>query len=262
MGTFQSFPRGELRRLRMAWLRRNIVAVSLLLAGFILFAGVASFLVVAAEISGRWYILGLLQAGLAASALHVVNTAFLAHERRAVLQLRGAWGEDNTRSELQKAKRRRLVWGWVDSITLQAGDLDHVVITRSGGIVVLDSKWRSEVTPGIVAEMTASAQRTRVRTEALARTLLKSDRSARHRARAQPVTVTPAVVLWGAARHTVPSGHIVDGVHFLDGRELIRWLRQQDGQDVTRDAAADIIERLKQYRAVSLKSANKAPGQR
>ncbi len=109
-------------------------------------------------------------------------------------------GEDNTRSELQKAKRRRLVWGWVDSITLQGGDLDHVVVTRSGGIVVLDSKWRGSIDADAVAEMTASAKKAAIRAQGLARSMLKSERGAKHRARAQPVTVDAAVVLWGVRR--------------------------------------------------------------
>jgi hypothetical protein len=236
--------------------------VAALLAGFGLLLVVASVLLMLAEPPGRWYAMGVLHAGLTAAALHLINSAFLAHERGAILQLRGAWGEDNTRSELQKAKRHRLVWEWVDSITLQAGDLDHVVITRSGGIVVLDSKWRSEVTSGAVAEMAASAKRTRARAEALARTLLKADRSARHRAAAQPVTVTPAIVLWGAARQTVPQGHKVDDVHFLDGRELVRWLRHLDGQNITREAAKDLHERLRQYRDASFKAYETAAARR
>lgn len=258
MPTFHPFPRRELRRLRKAWLRRNAGVVSFLLGGFVLLVALASLLLLLTEWPARWYVMGLLHAGLTAAVLHLINSAFLAHERGAVLQLRGAWGEDNTRSELQKAKRRRLIWGWVDSITLQAGDLDHVVFTRAGGIVVMDSKWRSEVTPSAVAEMTASAKRTRLRAEALARTLLKSDRAARHRAATQPFTVTPAIVLWGAARQTVPKGHKVDDVHFVDGRELIGWLRHLDGQEITREAATDILERLTQYRATSFKASQTA----
>jgi hypothetical protein len=29
---------------------------------------------------------------------------------------------------------------------MQAGDLDHVVITRRGGLVAVDLKWRNKVT--------------------------------------------------------------------------------------------------------------------
>lgn len=68
--------------------------------------------------------IGLIHAGLMATFLHVVNTAILAHAPRGVFQLRGAWGEDSIRSELEHAKRKRLVRCWVDSIAVQAGDLD------------------------------------------------------------------------------------------------------------------------------------------
>ena len=188
-------------------------------------------------------------AGLLAAALHLVNSAFLAHEASAVWQLRGAWGEENTRSELQRAKRRRLVWGWVDSISLQGGDLDHVVVTRSGGIVVLDSKWRSSIDADAVAEMTASAKKAAIRAQGLARSMLKSERGAKHRARSQPVTVDAAVVLWGAARAMVKDGREVDGVRFVDGRKLVDWLLHLDGPPVPPDAAKELIEQLKTYRA-------------
>ncbi|WP_162251576.1 MULTISPECIES: nuclease-related domain-containing protein [unclassified Nocardioides] len=215
------------------------------------------------DLPGRWYLLGFLHAGLAAAALHLCNSAFLAHEGTAVWQLRGAWGEENTRSELQKAKRRRVIWGWVDSITLRDGDLDHVVVTRSGGIVVLDSKWRSAVDARSIAEMTASAKRAGARAQGLARTLLKSERGVKHRASAQPVTVVSVVVLWGAVRQTVPDGHEVDGVHFVDGRKLVPWLRQLGGPSVPSEAARDVLEQLKDYRATAFKAAQeRAPGRR
>ncbi len=45
--------------------------------------------------------------------------------------------------------------------------------------------------------------------------MLKRETGARHRTRAQSVSVTAAVVLWGAARTDVPSDATVDGVRFL-----------------------------------------------
>lgn len=254
MGAVPSYPRRELGRLRMAWLRRNQRLVLMLFVGTIVLAGLTSLPLLVVPAPGRWYLLGLLHAGLGAAVLHLLHSAFLAHERGAIFQLRGAWGEENTRSELQRARRRRLIWGWVDSITLRVGDLDHVVITRSGGIVVLDSKWRSEVTPDAVADMTASATRTRVRAEALARTLLKADRSGRHRGPGA-IKVTPVVVVWGPARLTLPKGHAIGDVHFVDGRDLVGWLRRLDGQQVAREAAADLIQRLEEYRKSALVAA-------
>ncbi|XBB67204.1 nuclease-related domain-containing protein [Nocardioides sp. WV_118_6] len=251
MRTIHPYPRRELRRMQRAWLRRNRWLV---VFAVVFFGMVAALMTVTLALTGlpvRWYLIGVAHAGIVALVLHVLNSAFLAHEGAAVFQLRGAWGEENTRSELQRAKRRRIIWGSVDSITLQAGDLDHVVVTRAGGVVVLDSKWRTAVTPEIVAEMTASARRTASRAQGLARTLLRSERGVRHRAPTPPVTVVAAVVLWGGARATVPDGHQVDGVHFIDGRKLVPWLRTLDGHVVSKEAANDLLARLREYRATT-----------
>lgn len=262
MRSFQPFPRRELKRLRRRWLRRNWGIVAFLLVGFALMAALVSYGVAMTGLVGRWYAIGVFHAGLLAAALHLVNSAFLAHEASAVWQLRGAWGEENTRSELQKAKRRRLVWGWVDSITLQGGDLDHVVVTRSGGIVVLDSKWRSSIDADAVAEMTASAKKAAVRAQGLARSVLKSERGAKHRARAQPVTVDAAVVLWGAAREMVKDGREVDGVRFVDGRKLVDWLRRLEGPPVPPEAAKELLAQLTAYRSSAFKAAERRAAER
>lgn len=263
MRSFQPFPRREYNRLRRLWLRRNWGIVAFLLVGFALMAALVSVPIANTDLPIRWYVIGLFHAGLLAAALHLVNSAFLAHEGAAVWQLRGAWGEENTRSELQKAKRRRVVWGWVDSITLQVGDLDHVVLARSGGIVVLDSKWRSSIEADSMAEMTASARKAAIRAQGLARSLLKSERGVKHRASGQPVTVVAAaVVLWGAARQAVPDGTEVDGVHFVDGRKLVGWLRQLGGPEVPADAAKDILEQLTAYRGTAFKAVQSRASER
>lgn len=83
---------------------------------------------------------------------------------------------------------------------------DLCVPRSSGGIVVLDSKWRSSTDADAVAEMTASAKKAAIGAHGLARSMLKSERGAKHRTRAQPVNVEAAVVLWGAAREMVKDG--------------------------------------------------------
>jgi hypothetical protein len=194
-----------------------------------------------------WWLLGLFQATVVAIYLHALHAAFLAHDREAIWHLRGAWGEDNTRSELQRAKRKRLIWGWVDSIDLQAGDLDHLVVTRRGGLVAIDSKWRNEATDTV--DMAQAAHRVRLRAEGVARTVLKAERGARHRGKSNPLRVIPVVVLWGAAQHHVPDRAQVSGIDFVPGRRLLRWLRTLDGEPVDKLAARDVIERLEKYRA-------------
>ena len=248
MGAMKSYPSRELSRLRREWLRSRQQYV-VLIAAFYLAVVIASFCWGAAFAGpDGWYFIGLLQAGLAAMLLHLLNSAVLAHEPRAIFQMRGAWGEDNTRSELESARRRKLVWGWVDSISLQSGDLDHVVVTRNGGVVVLDSKFRTVVTAAQVADMTRAAARARARAEALARSVLKSEPAGRRRASRTSVTVTPCIVIWGPARHGVPDEHHVDGVHFIDGGRLREWLHQLPPSPVSEEAAHDFLKRLTEWR--------------
>ena len=124
-----------------------------------------------------------------------------------------------------------MIWGWVDSINLQAGDLDHLVVTRRGGLVAIDSKWRNQANDAI--DMAQAARRVRTRAEGLTQSLLKAERGARHRARANPLRVVPVVVLWGAAQHEVPDQARVEGIDFVAGRRLLVWLgteRRAGGQ--------------------------------
>lgn len=256
MGKFEPYSRRELRRRRTAWLRRNMVVVTVVAVVIVLMLTIATAVVMTTATGPfAWYVMGVVHAGLVAAGLHLLHSAFLAHDREAIWHIRGAWGEDNTRSELQRAKRRRLIWGWVDSINLQAGDLDHVVVTRRGGLVAIDSKWRNHVTSADTAEMARAAVRAQSRAEGLARTLLKSDRGARHRSRVQPLTVTPVVVVWGAAQQTVPDDALIGGVRFVAGRQLLPWLRRLDGDAVTKFAARDVLERLRNYRATTWQDA-------
>ena len=256
MGKFEPYSRRELRRRRATWLRRNVIVVTVVVVGIAGMLAISSIVVVTtmAGVAG-WYVLGIVHAGLVAAGLHLLHSAFLALDREALWHVRGAWGEDNTRSELRRAKRRRLIWGWVDSINLKAGDLDHVVIARRGGLVALDSKWRNEVTARDTAEMARAANRAKARAEGLARTLLKREHGAQHRAKVQSLTVTPVVVLWGAAQTTVPDGAVIEGVRFVSGRQLLGWLRELDGNPVPKEAAMDALQRLKKYRVTAWQDA-------
>lgn len=129
-----------------------------------------------------------------------------------------------------------------------------MVVTRAGGVVMLDSKFRTEVTAVGVADMAASARRAKLRGESLARQLLRADRSGRHRSRAHSVSVTPCIVLWGPARKDVPDGHTIDGVHFVDGRKLLRWLTQLPQATVSEEAGTDLLERLTAFRSAAVEA--------
>ena len=77
--------------------------------GFVgLVAGVTTLrLATMAESSFRSWLLGAIPTGMLAAYLHIVHLAFLAHDAEAIRHVRGAWGEDNTRDELQRAKRKK-----------------------------------------------------------------------------------------------------------------------------------------------------------
>lgn len=248
MPAFDAHSRRVLRRRRKAWARRNPVplafACASVVAGLILSTAVFT---VGPDAAWRWYLLGTVHTALVASMIFAVNGLFLALDREAIHHVRGAWGEENTRELLRRAKRKKLVWGWVDSINLQRGDLDHVVVTRAGGIVVIDSKWRSAVDSREVEAMTRSGRIAHARSLALTRTLLAKE-TGKRRAKVQPVTVTPVVVVWGPEQDDVPDGTVREGVHFVGGRGLVSWLAALDHDPVDRAAARDLLARLKKYR--------------
>ena len=249
MARYQPYSRRVWRTRLAAWARRNL---RLVVAGTVLVIAMVAaetvlFTIILTPTPFTWWLLGLVQAAIVAIYLHILHSAFLAHDREAIWHLRGAWGEDNTRSELQRAKRKRLIWGWVDSINLQGGDLDHLVVTRRGGLVAIDSKWRNQA--GDTLDMAQAARRVRIRAEGLARTLLAAERGARHRSRVNPLRVVPVVVLWGAVQPEVPDQARVDGIDFVAGRRLLAWLDTLDSEPVDKSAAADVIERLETYRA-------------
>jgi hypothetical protein len=243
------YSRLEFRRRLGIWLQRNLKLVAGLTIGlFVSIALVVGLLLAAMPTSAlTWWLLGALPTALVAAYLHLLYSGFLALDADAIRHVRGAWGEDNTRSELQRAKRKGLVWGWVDSLELMHGDIDHLVVTRRGGLVAVDSKWRSKIND--TAEMARAAQRVRLRAEGLTRDFLKGSSRGTRRAKVNPLRVTSVVVLWGAAQHGVPDGAKVDGIEFVAGRKFVAWLAKLDGQAVDKAAAADIVRNLEGRRA-------------
>jgi hypothetical protein len=243
------YSRLEFRRRLTAWLLRNRKLVGSLTVGLLAMVALFGALVLITAPDSRltWWLLGVVPTALTATYLHLLHTAFLAHDAEAIWHVRGAWGEDNTRDELRRAKQKKLVWGWVDSFSLKVGDIDHLVVTRHGGLVAVDSKWRGRINDA--AEMARAAQKVRLRAEALTRDLLKGDSRGVRRAKVNPLSVTSVVVLWGPAQHGVPEGANVDGIEFIAGRKFLDWLRRLDGQAVDKAAADDIVRRLEARRA-------------
>lgn len=91
------------------------------------------------------YLLGAIHGLLVGLLILAVTTSFLVHTNSAG-QLAGAWGEEFTREELAKAKRRRLIWGLEDSVERNGADVGHLVVMRSGNVVAIGSKWRRDPT--------------------------------------------------------------------------------------------------------------------
>ncbi len=224
--------------------RRPILVVGAA-AAVVLLASTALLMIAGVRWPWLWYGLGLIHAGIVGGFVVLLIMSFIASDPEAIKHLRGSWGEENTRDVLGQAQRKKLIWGWVDSLMLQRGDLDHLVVTRSGGVVVVDSKWRSEITDH--AQIIETARRVRLRSEGVVRTLLRSERGS-HRARGHSVRVTPLVVMWGAAQCHLPDVVRTEGVEIVRGQGLLTWLQERSGEPVDKDAAADLLRQLKHFR--------------
>lgn len=248
MPKHQPYSRLEFRRRLKAWILRNVKLVGAVTVGLIASIALVVGLLLLAAPSSRfsWWVLGAVPTAMVAAYLHLLHTAFIAHDAEAIWHVRGAWGEDSTRDELRRAKRKKVVWGWVDSLKMPVGDIDHLVVTRRGGLVAVDSKWRSRINDA--AEMARAAQKVRIRAEALTRDLLKGDSRGTRRARINPLSVTAVVVLWGPAQHGVPEGATVDGIEFVAGRNFVAWLRRLEGHTVDQAAGDDVVRHLEARR--------------
>ncbi|MFT4265069.1 MAG: hypothetical protein QM572_16920 [Nocardioides sp.] len=247
MAKYSPFPRREYRGQFRLWVARHRKLLFATGSGVVALLIVETALLLAEPLGPfRWWLLGVLQCVVVAVPLHIVSVAFLVQEQAAIRQLRGAWGEEATRDELERAQRKGLIWGWVDSINLEIGDLDHLVVAREGGLVAIDSKWRSDGTD--VHEMARSASRARTRAEGIAIGLHKREKGS-HRARQLPPMVKPLVVIWGPAQHRVTEGYELDGIPFVAGRNLVCWLAQISGDAVDEATAADVLRQLQNFRA-------------
>ena len=196
------------------------------------------------------YVLGAIHATTLCGGYYALRVAFITTSREAMWQVRGDLGETNTRDELRHAKRRKLIWGWVDSITVSTGDIDHLVVTRRGGVVAIDSKWRGEATPDDVGQSAAAAQKAALRSESVLRHLgyLKRETTARRRSPDVAIAVTPLVVLWGPIRQDLPPDARVDGVDFVAGPNLVTWLRDRDCESVNGRSGRQLIRDLCDFR--------------
>lgn len=250
MGKNEPFSRGQLRSQFRTWMCRNRRMLTLITLGQVALIGFVTWVLAMVGLPG--YALGLIHGLFLAAWLAAIGQMFLAHDKTAIWHVRGAWGEDNTRSELTRAKRRRLIWGAVHAVPLQIGDIDHVVVTRRGGIVVIDSKWRSDEALDDAATMAQAALAAQRRLEGVIASRLKepaeSRRAGRRRAVSKACRVTPLIVIWGAAQAAVGQTCTIDGVDVVRGRDLVRWLQDLDGDRVDKFAASNLIGELESFR--------------
>ncbi|WP_028645061.1 nuclease-related domain-containing protein [Nocardioides sp. URHA0020] len=198
-----------------------------------------------------WYLIGAFHTLWIALAIGMVGVMWLASSQKAVQYLRGALGEDNT-TDVLKAAQRNAVWGFVTGMETGGGDIDHLVVTRSGGVLAIDSKWSNQVTAELLETMATSARKAARRAESIMRSehvgTLKRERGARHRADTTSYTVRPVVVVWGAEGHRMPDTVTRTDVAFVAGPRLAQWLRSLEGQVVEKTAATDLLNRLTGFR--------------
>lgn len=247
MGKKRSYPQGEYRHLLKSWLLRHkrAVAVMALLFAATAAAEVAMLRLLPSHEYVRYLVVALLGA-MVVGFCWAVHTLFLAHEGTAIHQLRGAWGEDNTATELKAAQRQGLIWRSVDSIALEKGDIDHLVVTRHGGIVVIDSKWCSDLDAEKRAIFAFTARRAAKRGEALVNTVTRRSHG-RHSAPRKALTVTPVVVVWGAAQSSVRDDEVVDGVAIVRGSGFRTWLARLEAETISQKTATELVARIEGF---------------
>lgn len=112
MARFAPYSHREFRRSLIVWLKRNRKVVTGICAAAVVLLCLESVLLVQLVPSTpfKWYLLGAVHVGVIGAFVHLLHLAFLAHARRAPMHTRGAWGEDDTRDELKRARRRRPIW--------------------------------------------------------------------------------------------------------------------------------------------------------
>lgn len=252
MGKVRGYPQERLRRQYAAFLRTHWRVLAAVVTFEVVVLGLASSILWATipHTVVLGYILGAAHAATVGFVYYAVRLMFFTTDGSAIHQLRGSIGESNTNDELKRARRQRIIWGWVDGIAVQGGDIDHLVITRRGGLVAVDSKWRGQSRTTDVNESAAAADRARRRASLVLRHLkyMAREHGARHRHDMASVSVAPLVVVWGAAQRDIPAGAQIDTVPFVGGGGLVDWLRDLDGNHIDKRSAAQLQRELEQFR--------------
>lgn len=227
----RSFPRRLFRRDFRRWVRNNLIGLALITAGFLVTVSIVSWIEPSA------YTRGVFQGAATVSYGAVVFLMYLMTSG-AVYELGGAWGEDNTRSELKWARRRGFIWGAVHNIEVGGIDIDHLVLAPRGAYAI-DSKWH-------FGQLHRTAlDRDVGRATAGARKAASVLRSTHVRA---PMEVTPIVVVWGRGQRELPDeGLTHDGVFVVAGADLRRWFEHVRRGSVAEDNAGRALRSLETF---------------
>lgn len=204
----RSFPRRLLRRGFRRWARSNFKGLILITLGFVGVGAVWSLL------APPGYARGFEQGAMAVAFISAVLLLYLMTSG-AIYELGGAWGEDNTKSELKTARKRGLFWGAVHNIEVAGIDIDHLVLAPQGAFAI-DSKWHFGELQHWALDR--DVRRARAGAQKAASVL----RSTHVRA---PMDVVPLVVVWGRGQRELPDeGLNHDGVGVVAGADLMKWL--------------------------------------
>lgn len=222
------FGRAKYREQRKRFVRRSFALISFLVSGAVLFCALLSLVI-------DGYLLGLLQGVVLTLLAAALNSLFHAVSG-SLGPIAGAWGEDNTTDVLRRARRRGHVWGWIDGVATETGDTDHVVVTKQGGVVAIDSKWHAGLAGETVGRdlVTASTAARR------ARLILLSY------GRRQPVT--PVVVVWGGAQEDLLDAEHRGDCVVVAGRDLGGWLSNMHGESIDRSTGLQMLAEFREHK--------------
>lgn len=229
----RSYPRRQMRHRLIEFLRINWLVV-------FAFGGLGVVAVVPATVFLRRYpyLLGFVHGAVATFLVAGVGLIFLVFTG-STRYLSGAYGEDNTRDVLRRARRKRHIWGWIDNLEVQSGDVDHVVVAPSG-IYAIDSKWHATDLSESILHADAAAARAAARRASL---IMRS-------ARLQTLDVQPVVVIWGRWQRDLQNdAHVVDGVEVLKGLHLRNWLAERSSGTISAEHADEVLAKLRKFKA-------------
>ena len=240
MGGRPSYPSRQLRRQFRTFLRERRQRLLHAALVQVVVALIVTALILSSQEKSMWsgYQLGVFHMIIIGAFFYIVRMQFFAFDATAIHQLRGTYGENNTRDELKMAKRTGLIWGWVDSVTVESGDVDHLVVTKQGGLVAIDSKWRFDLKDIEQSALAAKGAARRARLVLQSLDYARRDHSSAHRADESTLRVRPVVALWGASQKKIGDIQMIDETPFVPGLRLREWLGSL-GDDPIDETSAD-----------------------